>query len=195
MKVIKKIVFPIISAFLLVKTIELIKELIAHDPQKLALIWAFLLCLYITGIFAFLGFAYATHQLLPRRYFTLNNPRRLQRAYRSLGVKHFKKMLLWVFWGRHKNRQKYFDGSRKGLNNFVYQTKQSEVGHATAFITILGVSLLLLLHGRVVVFVGMSIINIIGNLYPVILQRYHRLRIERLIKRAPYFRAEVSVNN
>ncbi len=185
MKVIKKIVFPIISVFLLANTLELIKQLIAHDPQKQALIWAFLLCLYITGIYAFVGFAYATHQLFPSRYFTLTNPRRLQRVYHSLGVEPFKKILLWAFWGRRKNRQKYFDGSRQGLNNFVYQTKQSEVGHAAAFITILGVSLLLLFHGRVVVFVGMSIINIIGNLYPVILQRYHRLRIERLSKRAP----------
>ncbi len=183
MKVIKKIVFPIISAFLLVKTIELIQELIVHDPQKQALIWAFLLCLYITGIFAFMGFAYATHQLLPRRYFTLKNPRRLQQAYRSLGVEYYKKMLLWAYWGRRKNRQKYFDGSRQGLKNLVYQTKQSEVGHAAAFITILGVSLLLLFHNRVVVFIGMSIINIMGNLYPVILQRYHRLRIERLSKK------------
>ena len=141
---------------------------------------AFLLTLFITGIFAFLGFAYPTYRIIGLKYYTLRNPGSLARLYHVMRVDQYKKMLLLVFWARRKNRKKYFDGKRTGINNFLFQSKQSEFGHLGAFVSISILSLVLLIKGYIILVVLATLINIVGNLYPIVLQRYHRLRIEKV---------------
>lgn len=97
-----------------------------------------------------------------------------------MGVHHFRLVLLFAFWGKAKNRKKYFDGSRTGISNFIYQTRQSEFGHLISFVSIALISAYLLARQHFLLVLFTAIINIVGNLYPVILQRYHRMRIERL---------------
>jgi hypothetical protein len=63
----------------------------------------------------------------------------------------------------------------------VFQTKQSEFGHLGAFLVILISSVILLVYGYTYVVIIMTLINILGNVYPVILQRMHRARVQRLI--------------
>ena len=186
MNIIKKLLVPLFSIFLIYRSIDLIKQLIftkqyVHNGLELIII-AFLLTLFITGIFAFMGFAYPTNNLLPINYYTIKNKRRLHQLYDVLGVKYFKGLLLVLFWGRKNNRKKYFNGTKSGIENFIYQTKQSEFGHLGAFLTIFIISILLIVHGFILLTLLITIINIIGNLYPIILQRYHRLRIEKLQK-------------
>jgi hypothetical protein len=85
-----------------------------------------------------------------------------------------------LFWGKKENRKKYFDGTRKGLRNFVYQTHQSEFGHLMAFVAISIISILPFYKGYWSLFFWTIGINIIGNFYPIILQRHHRIRLARL---------------
>lgn len=186
MNIIKKLLFPLFSIFLLYRSIELVKQLIStkqyeHSGLELFII-AFLLTLFITGIFAFMGFAYPTNKLLPKSYYVIKNKKRLNQLYEIMAVKYFKVMLLVLFWGRKENRKKYFDGTKNGIENFIYQTKQSEFGHIGAFITILIISIIIIINGFILLTIFVTLINIIGNLYPVILQRYHRLRVEKLQK-------------
>ena len=189
MKLLKKIIFPLFSVFLIYRTIELMIALIVSQPAYLSLsetfITAFLLALFITGVFAFLGFAYPTSRLLVPNYYKLKNPNKLRQVYNILGVQYFKLFLLLVFWGKEKNRKKYFDGTRSGLQNFMYQSQQSEFGHLCAFVSILLVSIVLLVFGYVVLVAFVIFINIIGNLYPILLQRHHRIRIEKLTQSRP----------
>ena len=87
-----------------------------------------------------------------------------------------------VIWGKPKNRNKFFDGTRSGIDNLTYQTKQSEFGHIGAFAFLLCLSIWIgyLGHHKMVFLI--SILNIFGNLYPVLLQRKHRVRIDRMVK-------------
>ncbi len=144
---------------------------------------AFLLSIFITGVFAIVGFAWPTSKIFPRSFYTLKNAGILKKTYRILGVDLFRKALLIFFWGRKKNRKKYFDGTRKGLQNFIYQSKQSEFGHFASFVSIALVSFLFLAKGMFLLVAFLTLINVIGNFYPVILQRYHRLRIDKLQSR------------
>jgi hypothetical protein len=185
MKTFKKIAYPLFSLFLLYRTIVLVEELISSDPMALSnnemLRYALLLALFITGIFAFPGFAFPTNKILPEGYYKIKNPRMLLQVYHALGIKYFNFMLLAVYWGKKNNRRKYFDGTRRGLPNFIYQSKQSEFGHLDGFVTIFIVSIFLIAKGYVILVAILTVINIFGNLYPLILQRYHRIRIEKLI--------------
>ena len=88
-----------------------------------------------------------------------------------------------TYWGKDKNRKKYFNGSRAGLQNFIFQANQSEFGHLMAFSAIFLVTLLLLYKSLFIAAFITTVINIIGNLYPVILQRYHRVRTDLILQK------------
>ncbi|WP_340112064.1 hypothetical protein [Maribellus mangrovi] len=184
MKTLKKILFPFFSLFLLYRSAELVRMLIASGSSGYStgeqFLLAFLLSMFITGVFAITGFAWPTGRILPNSFFELKNPDTLKKVYQILGVDLFRKALLIFFWGHKKNRKKYFDGTRTGLQNFIYQSKQSEFGHFASFVSIVLVSFFLLAKGLWLVVGFLTLVNIIGNFYPIILQRYHRLRIARV---------------
>ena len=146
-------------------------------------ILAFLITLYVTGVFALIGFAYPSNKLLPTAYYRIHNPSLLKAICRLLGVRYFKTILLFAFWGSKKNRKKYFNGTKAGLVNFIYQTKQSEFGHLGAFVIILGLSIALLWRSYQTLVLCMMLINIIGNLYPILLQRSHRIRVDAITEK------------
>ena len=64
----------------------------------------------------------------------------------------------------------------------MFQTKQSEFGHLGAFVVIIISSVILLVYGYIFLVIIMTLINILGNVYPVVLQRSHRMRIEKITK-------------
>ncbi|SDB50440.1 hypothetical protein SAMN03097699_1762 [Flavobacteriaceae bacterium MAR_2010_188] len=181
--ILKKIFFPLFSVFLAYRTWILMEKLgnslPSHYSVGQSIILAFILTLVITGIFAFIGFAYPTNKLLPHSYYKIKNPIVLNTAYKWLGLRYFKYLLLLTFWGKKDNRKKYFNGTKQGLKNFIFQTKQSEFGHLAAFILILICSLILLYQRHYFIVFFMTLFNITGNIYPVLLQRFHRLRVDR----------------
>jgi len=187
MKTIQKIAFVLASVFLVYQTYALMATLITGQGQEfpwfMAFLFAFLLNLFATGVFAFVGFGFATSRLLPKNYYVISNPPGLKQCYRFWGVEAFRKALMITFWGKEKNRRKYFDGTRRGIRNFVYQTKQSEFGHLAALLVITVLSLVLAFHGYEMIAVIASVINLIGNLYPILLQRHHRMRLGKLAER------------
>jgi hypothetical protein len=71
------------------------------------LLLSFLLNLFITGVFAFAGFAYQTSKVLPDSYYLIKNPVFLKQLYKFIGVKYFRIFLLVLFWGKKNNRAKY----------------------------------------------------------------------------------------
>ena len=147
----------------------------------ISLVVAYLFALIGTGIFAFVGFAYPTSKLIGSKYYELKNVKRLRFIHSVLGVKYFNKALLLTFWGTKKNRKKYFDGTKSGIKNFIYQTHQSEFGHLAAFILLLICGIILLVVKEYYLLsLLLLLINIIGNFYPIILQRYHRIRIQKI---------------
>jgi hypothetical protein len=144
---------------------------------------AFLINLFETGIFALPGFVFPTNRLLAASYYKVKNPQRLTRLYRLLGVKYFKNGLLFLYWGHRKQRKKYFNGTRSGIDNLIYQTKQSEFGHLGALILINLSGLALLSRGHWQIFIYITVLNILGNGYPILIQRHHRLRVAKLRQR------------
>lgn len=180
----KKILLSLFSLFLLYRTFDLINGLSTSNPYQYndleIFIIGFLISLFTTGIFAFLGFVFPTNRILPSKYYVVKNPRAIKTVYKILGIKYFRFLLLLFFWGHKKNRKNYFDGTKRGIQNFVFQTKQSEFGHLAAFVVVFIITIYLLSLGYYKLCIIMSIINIIGNAFPVILQRSHRIRIQKM---------------
>ncbi len=187
MKSIKKILFTFFSAFLLYRAFDLLRLLNFSGPDQYTLpqliLIAFLFNLFITGIFAFFGFVYPSSKILPDNYYKIKRPEQLKTIYKILGIKYYRIMLLFTFWGRKKNRKKYFNGTKQGLHNFIYQTAQSEFGHLAAFILISILTIHLITTDYIYLSLIILLINIFGNAYPIILQRFHRVRIEQILRK------------
>lgn len=182
----KKALFPLISCFLAYKTYEILEVCWFLEPSGQSLLFqlalSFVLNLFITGCFAFVGFAYKTNQVLGENYYQVDNPTAVVQWYKFLKVEYFRKALLLLFWGRKAHRQQYFDGTKKGLDHFDYQTRQSEFGHLAALIFVQFAAVMVMLRGHYAIALWTTFLNVISNFYPIVLQRHHRINIERLRK-------------
>lgn len=179
----KKIAFSLISIFLVFQTINLLAAISNITPNALSSMECFLYAAFLnlcaTGVFAFIGFVYPTHRLLAESYYLNIDRNSIERIYVIFGVKAFRYLLLLFFWGHKKQRLKYFNGKKSGIKNFIYQTKQSEFGHFAAFFSLLISSIYLLFLGHLSLALWTGTINLIGNFYPIILQRHHRARLNQ----------------
>lgn len=182
----KRILFTALSLILAYNTYKLASIFFVLPPEEFSLLAIITSSLafniLITGAVAFLGFVYPTSKLISNSYYRIHNPKIINTLYKYLGVGVFRSFLLITFY-REKDNKKYFDGSKSGIVTFYYNTKQSEFGHLVAFNLVIALSLLLLLEGHRQVFIWIQPLNILLNFYPIILQRKHRIIVERLIGR------------
>lgn len=137
--------------------------------------------MFLTGAFAIPGFAWPTQRLLPATYYQVQNPQRTALIYYRLGGDLFRWFLLATFWRNAAQRERFFNGRADGLDHLSEQSMKAEFGHLIPFI--------LLTLAAIYVGVGYAKwelaawilgFNVLGNFYPVLLQRYHRSRIERM---------------
>lgn len=104
------------------------------------------------------------------------------RVYENLGVLWFRKFLLWTPL-RLLNTKIYFTKSRdlRVLNGILEHIATAEVSHWVGFATMLGFTWLAWWnHGSKVGLAYMAC-NIIGNVYPSLLQQYNKRRLSHVI--------------
>jgi hypothetical protein len=175
----KRIFLSFAACFLAYQSIIILVNLdqLRFDSIPGNILLAWVLNMFVTGIFAFLSFAFPVEKTFPAAYFKIYNPSFLKKVYSLLGVEVFRQFLLKTLWRGKQQRKKYFDGSREGLQNFIIQSQQAEWGHLLPFFVLLVYTIGLL--GLKIWFLAIMVLffNVLGNLYPVILQRYHRYRI------------------
>lgn len=185
--ILKKIVFTILSLILAYNSYKLLLIFFELEEGKFSvfaiIIAALAFSLLITGFVAFLGFVYPTSKLLPNTYFKIRHPKTLKTIYKWMGVEFFRFLLLKTFY-READNKKYFNGTKAGILLFDYNTKQSEFGHLIALLLVFVVSVILLIQGHRTVFFWIQPFNIILNFYPIILQRKHRIAVQRLMMRS-----------
>lgn len=182
---IKKILLTGASVFLIWQSYELLTNIqhVETDSWFLILFIAWIINLFITGIFAFIGFAFPTQKLMPDAYYRVHNPERLKKTCSTIRIDLFRRFLLVTFWRGQKQRQQYFNGKRSGLDILSEKSMKSEFGHLIPFILLSGISFYFVFTGMCKLGLFTLLINLIGNLYPILLQRHHRMRIRFIMDR------------
>lgn len=179
----KKLFLSLASIFLVfqsIKGLSLVHAL-ETDSWSILLLIAWLCNLFITGIFAFAGFAFPTERLMPSKYYRIQSPEKLRWWYSTLKVDWFRKILLATLWRSQRQRATFFNGKKAGIAHMVTQTQKAEFGHFIPFVLIILSSIYFVVLGQYQLAIFTVFINIIGNFYPIVLQRHHRMRIERLL--------------
>jgi Glycosyl-4,4'-diaponeurosporenoate acyltransferase len=100
--------------------------------------------------------------------------------YRRLGVWWYARLLRRVGWERLNRRQRSFAGSRSGLAALAHDTRRSEFAHLVLAMIgagLAGIALLLDARGAAGWLAGLTVVL---HVYPVLLQRALRARIERI---------------
>lgn len=166
-------------AFQSYKTITSI-HLFENTPWQFQLLLAVIVNLFVTGAFAFAVFGSSIEKILPSKYYQIQNPKRFNAWFKKLGSEQYRKLLLATVWRKKEMQKKYFDGTIAGLNSFEAKTKKSEFGHLLPFVLIVFICVFLVIRNLYWGAFFTMLINIIFNLYPVLLQRHHRSRLSRM---------------
>jgi len=103
-------------------------------------------------------------------------------SYRSLGVVAFGKILKALKWDK-TGRRAQFDGSPASIVMLENETRSAEAGHGIIFLLMLGLALYVLARGWWDAAGWLTLFNFIFNAYPVMLQRYNRIRLVRIMQR------------
>jgi hypothetical protein len=103
------------------------------------------------------------------------------KIYESVGINFFRKLLVWIGWERMNKKSNPIEKNTKALIHLHYKTKQSELGHIIILIVVLGFNIFVAFKFGIIKSLWLLILNIALNLYPILLQRYNRPRIERAI--------------
>ena len=178
----KKLLFILLSLFLIQQSYNLLSKVEGFGNLSLAMniFMAWVINMFITGIFAFAGFALPTQKLLPNSYYKVSHPKRFKRLFKNLKVEWFRKFLLATVWRSKVQQAKHFDGKQSGINNLEVQSKKSEFGQLFPFIILNFVGIYLIFKGLAALGVAVLVFNVLGNFYPIVLQRHHRMRIDVL---------------
>lgn len=180
----KRIVFFLMSIFLLYQSTRLGNLLfeVGNLHWGLQVLFAFLINLFFTGVFALAGFALPTEKLMPQKYYIIHHPKKLKLWFQKLGVEAFRNFLLATVWKKKEMQKDYFNGTVDGIASFEQKTKKSEFGHLLPLIVITIFCVFLIKTKMWILIIVTMIINIIFNFYPIPLQRHHRMRLLRLKK-------------
>ena len=153
---------------------------------------------FIVGVFSLdsFGFAFQLHFVLMfaaanlDQMFkpTLNSPRFRVRPgelklYRGLGVIQFMRLLQVIGWTRLMNDKSVFDGTRATLGSYEEGTRHGENCHLWIFIVVLAPMAWASSQGMWRGVLWMGALNIFLHLYPCMLQRTQRVRLQRCMQR------------
>lgn len=182
--VMKRILLTVGSMFLMYQSLRflLIISSLAGVMMSpiVALILTFIINLFVLGIFALLGFAWPTQKLLPSNYYTVKNPKLLKRISGILGLDFFHKVMMATVWRSKSMRKGFFNGRRDDLVDMEVKTRKSEFGHLIPFILIMILVVLFIFEHQFLFASMIMFFNVILNLYPILLQRNHRAKLQRI---------------
>jgi hypothetical protein len=174
----KPFVLLFVYSILYFLTLFFIKSILQTNNVFIEILGAFALVwnLMLVGFFF-----YQTYKkvYLPKRYYS---PKKFENAlfYERLGILFFQYCLVNSFF-KYMNPRVYLKKrGRQYLELFYNETKQSETSHIISGSVTLAVQILLFYWQEYTAAISLTIFTVIFNLYPFFLQRYNRLKLNRL---------------
>lgn len=158
----------VISIFVLIRFMRL---------DSFAFAWALNFLLMI------LVFAYTEASKSPMisPYFDEKKWEKKGEIYELFGINLFRKLLVLIGWEKLNKKASPVEKSPAALMHLHSQTKKSELGHLIIFLIVSGFTVFVMTTMGILNALWLFVLNILLNLYPVLLQRYNRPRIERAI--------------
>ncbi len=104
------------------------------------------------------------------------------KVYEKLGINLFRKLLVLVGWEKLNKKANPVKNNLDALTHLEYRTKQSELGHIIIFFIVLGFTVYVAMKYAFAESLWLLFLNTILNVYPILLQRYNRPRLNKAIR-------------
>ena len=108
------------------------------------------------------------------------------KIYEAFGINWFIKLLVILGWEKLNKKANPVEKNLQALVHLEYRTKQSELGHIIIFFIVLAFTIYVAITFGIKESLSLFILNILLNVYPVLLQRYNRPRLQRAIILSKY---------
>lgn len=108
------------------------------------------------------------------------------KIYEAFGINWFRKLLVIIGWEKLNKKANPVEKNIQALIHLEYRTKQSELGHIIIFFIVLAFTIYVAVTFGIKETLSLIILNILLNVYPVLLQRYNRPRLQRAIVLSKY---------
>jgi hypothetical protein len=118
---------------------------------------------------------------LTSSYFDAKPWEKKGKIYEHVGIDFFRKILVLIGWEKLNKKNNPIEKNTQALNHFLHQTKKSELGHLLIFIIVMGMTVFVAITMGAKSALWLLLLNVVLNLYPVLLQRYNRPRLVRAI--------------
>lgn len=102
-------------------------------------------------------------------------------VYKWLGVNIFRKILVLIGWEKVIRAASPVKKNLEAIKHLEYGTRKAEFGHIVIFFVVLAMNFFVVFNYGFAKSVPLLSLNIIFNVYPIILQRYNRPRLQRAI--------------
>ncbi|MCD6069028.1 MAG: hypothetical protein K0S33_3854 [Bacteroidetes bacterium] len=116
------------------------------------------------------------------------------KIYEKFGINIFRKLLVFIGWEKLNKKANPVRNNIEALAHLEYRTKQSELGHVIIFVIVLAFTIYVAIKYGIAETLWLVLLNIILNVYPILLQRYNRPRLQRALNLINY-KQERSHNN
>ena len=120
---------------------------------------------------------------LKSAYFNSRSIEKEGEIYKYLGVHFFRKLLVRSGWERSRKKETPIRKSLVILEYYEYRTRTSEFGHGIIAIIIAIISVYVCMVYSFKETIWLILFNIVLNIYPMMVQRYNRPRVRRVIKK------------
>lgn len=172
----KKFVVQLLIVLSAIASVALLS--ISMRLHSLAFAWG-LNFLLMFWVFIFME----THSnALNSSYYTSRIWERKGQLYEYCGIHLFRKLLVVIGWEKLHKKSNPVEKSSTALQLNLIKTKKAEIGHLMIFLIVLLVTLMVIATSGLRSAMWLIVLNILLNLYPVLLQRYNRPRIERALQ-------------
>ncbi len=101
--------------------------------------------------------------------------------YKWFGINLFRKLLVLIGWEKIIKAAYPVKKNLDAIKQREYSTRQSEFSHLVIFIIVLVVNIVVAINYGLGKSLSLLILNIIFNVYPVMLQRFNRPRLQKVL--------------
>jgi hypothetical protein len=141
---------------------------------------------WVLNFMLMLGVLYITETFKPRLISTYYNSKKWEaegEIYKWFGVDVFRKILVWVGWEKLNKSSNPVKKNLDTLKQLEYRTRQSEFGHLIIFFVVLIFNFVVAFRYGIIQSLWLFFLNIVLNVYPIVVQRYNRPRLQNIINR------------
>jgi hypothetical protein len=141
---------------------------------------------WVLNFMLMVGVLYITETFKPSLISTYYNSKKWEaegKIYKWFWVDEFRKILVWVGWEKLNKASNPVNKNLDTLLQLEYRTRQSEIGHLIIFVIVLIFNLVVVFKYGIIQSLWLFFLNKVLNVYPIIVQRYNRPRLQNIINR------------